>query len=216
MNSLENTIDTHDTRLKYRAVVIGVSAGGLHALNLLLPSLPATFSLPILIVQHRSPGNDQVLEQILGNTAKIHIKEAEDKEKIRSGYAYIAPPDYHLLVERDNSLSLSSDEKVHFSRPSIDVLFESAAYVWSERLIAVVLTGANADGAHGADLIKKRGGTLIVQDPSSAAYPTMPEAALSQTSADYVLNLKDIAAQLCQLSLKPDFSQVLPSNGIIR
>lgn len=180
----------------FRAVVIGVSAGGLHALSTLLPALPASFPLPILIVQHRPAGSDDFLAKNLNRISALTVKEAEEKEELRGGVAYIAPADYHLLVERNETLSLSAEPKENFSRPSIDVLFESAAYVWSEKLIGVILTGANSDGANGLALIKQRGGVAMVQDPKTAEHDAMPRAAIEASPIDTILPIPKIAALL--------------------
>ena len=184
----------------FRSVVIGVSAGGMEALSTLFLALPKDFPLPILVVQHRRSGSDNYLVKRLDRICTVRVKEAEEKEELQAGCIYLAPADYHLLVERDQTLSLSVDEKENYSRPSIDVLFESAAYVWSSRLIGIVLTGANSDGAKGLALIKQRGGTTIVQDPETAEYDTMPRAA--SDSADYVLSIPEIAALLKNMAMK--------------
>jgi len=183
----------------FRGIVIGVSAGGMNALLNLLPALPKGFSLPIVVVQHRLTGSDDFLARNLNRLSEIQVKEAEDKEPLKAGSAYLAPADYHVLVERDHSLSLSVDPKVHYSRPSIDVLFESAAYAWSAGAIGVILTGANADGAEGLARIKQTGGTTIVQDPKSAEYDMMPRAAIAAASVDYVLTVSKIGSLLAKL-----------------
>jgi len=136
----------------------------------------------------------------LGQSSQIVVKEAEDKEPLRSGIAYLAPPGYHLLIEPDRSFSLSVDARVNYSCPSIDVLFESAAHVFGESLIGVVLTGANKDGAQGLKIIKEHGGLAIVQNPESAEARSMPQAALAAVSADYVVDLEQLAPLLVQLS----------------
>jgi two-component system chemotaxis response regulator CheB len=174
----------------FRAVVIGVSAGGIQALSTLLPLLPKDFPLPILVVQHRLAGSDDYITKSLNKICAVQGKEAEEKEAVKAGCIYLAPADYHLLVERDQTLALSVDDKVNYSRPAIDVLFESAAYVWSSGLIGIILTGANSDGAKGLALIKQLGGTTMVQNPETAERGTMPRAALA--SADYVLELTKI------------------------
>ena len=150
------------------AVVIGASAGALEALSNLLPALPADYRLPILIVVHLPPDKTSLLAELLRARCAIRVREAEDKEPIEPGVAYFAPPDYHLLVEQDKRLSLSDDEPVLFSRPSIDVLFESAADAYGGGLIGVVLTGANSDGANGLRAVVEAGGVAVVQKPGSA------------------------------------------------
>lgn len=185
--------------MPYEAIVIGVSAGGFQALKILLPALSATFPLPIAIVQHISERSDGFMMEHLNQLSKITVKEAENKEPLCPGFAYFAPPGYHLLVEPDHSFSLSIDERVNYACPSIDVLFESAAEVYGKTLIGVVLTGANADGAHGIRTIKACGGLAIVQNPEDAECPTMPKASLAATQADYVVYIEQIAPLLQQL-----------------
>jgi len=155
--------------MRYAAVVIGVSTGGVEALKVLLPALPAAFPLPIAIVQHRDRRSDGFLADYLNAMTGIAVSEAEDKEPFCAAHAYLAPAGYHLLIESDRSLSLTVDERVNYSCPSIDVLFESAANVFAQSLIGIVLTGANADGAQGLKTIKARGGLAVVQDPQTAA-----------------------------------------------
>ena len=180
-------------------MVIGVSAGGLVALTSLLPVLPAGYPLSILVVQHVHASSDGYLNEILDNQCSLHVKEAEEKEKIEPGTIYIAPPNYHLLVETDMTMALNVDDKVRFSRPSIDVLFESAADVFENHLVGIVLTGANDDGARGLRSIKEHGGLTIVQEPTEAEFPLMPEAALSMSRVDHVLPLAEIGRLLVQL-----------------
>ncbi|MGB8534872.1 MAG: chemotaxis protein CheB [Acidobacteriaceae bacterium] len=183
----------------YRAVVIGVSAGGVEALKALLPGLPPSFPLPVAIVQHRDRRSDGFLAAYLDSISTIAVSEAEDKEPFSAGHAYLAPAGYHLLIESDRSLSLTIDERVNYSCPSIDVLFESAAHVFCRSLIGIVLTGANADGAQGLKTIKSRGGLAVVEDPRTAAVKAMPHAALQATPVDHVLPLQQIAPLLTQL-----------------
>jgi two-component system chemotaxis response regulator CheB len=186
--------------MRYAAVVIGVSAGGVEALKVLLPALPASFPLPIAIVQHRDQRSDGFLAAYLNTMSRIAISEAEDKEPFCPGHAYLAPAGYHLLIESDRSLSLSVDQRVNHSCPSIDVLFESAADVFAESLIGIVLTGANADGAEGLKAIKARGGLAVVQDPQTASARAMPRAALEATPVDHVVDLGGIAPLLTRMS----------------
>jgi two-component system chemotaxis response regulator CheB len=180
---------------RYTLVVVGTSTGGLHALTRLLSTLPGTFRLPILIVQHRSKDSDERLSGLLRVASQIPVSEAEDKEPLRGPGVYLCPPDYHLLVEAD-SLALSTEEPVAYSRPSIDVLFESAAYSHGNAVIAVLLTGANQDGTRGLQAVKQRGGYVIVQDPSSAESGFMPRHAVQHVVADRVLDLEQIATEL--------------------
>jgi two-component system, chemotaxis family, protein-glutamate methylesterase/glutaminase len=184
------------TGIRPEAVVIGASAGALEALSAILPSLPANYRLPVIIVVHVPRDNKSVMAEIFQAKCSIEVREAEDKEPIRGGTAYFAPPDYHLLVEPNKSLSLSDDEPVFYSRPSIDVLFESAADAYGPGLIAIVLTGANRDGATGLKAVAEAGGTAIVQSPEGAYASAMPEAAIAECPAARVLSLKEIAAYL--------------------
>jgi two-component system, chemotaxis family, protein-glutamate methylesterase/glutaminase len=178
------------------AVVIGASAGALEALSAILPMLPAEFSLPVMVVVHVPPDKRSVLAELFQAKCRIPVREAEDKEPIVGGTVYFAPPDYHLLVEVDRTLSLSDDEPVLFSRPSIDVLFESAADAYGRALIAIVLTGANQDGAKGMHAIVEAGGTALVQNPVGAFASAMPEAAIKMCPSARVMSLKAIAADL--------------------
>ena len=176
----------------FGAVVVGTSAGGLAALTTLLSGIPAQFSLPMLVVQHRSKQETDLLEMVLQKKCDVKIKQADEKELIRQGTVYIAPPDYHLLVENNHALSLSIDAAVNFSRPSIDVLFESASVVFKERLIAIVLTGANDDGADGIRSVAHRKGVTIAQNPREAVYDAMPKAAIETGAVQHILTLKEI------------------------
>jgi two-component system, chemotaxis family, protein-glutamate methylesterase/glutaminase len=179
-----------------KAIVIGASAGALEVLSVVLPALPADFGLPVLVVVHVPPDKKSVLVELFQHKCKLAVQEAEDKEPIRPGTIYFAPADYHLLVEKDGNVSLSSDEPVLFSRPSIDVLFESAADAYGSELIGVVLTGANRDGAGGLKAIVDAGGTAIVQCPDDAFAPAMPQAALAACPSAEVLPIAMIAARL--------------------
>ncbi len=181
------------------AVVIGTSAGGLAALSVLVDGLAATFRLPLLVVQHIPSGVPTQLAEIFRRKTGLHVKEADEKETVRGGTLYFAAPGYHLLVEQDASLSLSQDDSVHFSRPSIDVLFESAADAWGARVAGILLTGANEDGAAGLEAIHRAGGLTIVQDPDEAEVDSMPRAALQRFAPDYILPLRDIHRLLREL-----------------
>lgn len=184
-----------------KAVVIGASAGALEALSVILPALPATFKLPVMVVVHVPPDKQSVLAELFQAKCSLTVKEAEDKEPLRPATVYFAPPDYHLLVETSEVLSLSSDEPVLFSRPSIDVLFESAADAYGNGLIAIVLTGANQDGASGAKAVIDAGGTAIIQRPDEAFAPAMPEAAIASNPDATVMAITDIAGFLRRFSL---------------
>lgn len=191
----------------FQAVVIGVSTGGVFALQKLLGELPADFPLPILIVQHIGPEAGSGLAKLLDERCALHVKEADEQDEILPGTVYLAPPNYHLLVEREGFLSLSADPHVSFARPSVDVLFESAAEVFGPALIGVVLTGANFDGSQGLKAIKQRGGVAIVQDPADAEARQMPRAAMEATGVDYALALESMAALLRKLAPRRDARQ---------
>jgi two-component system chemotaxis response regulator CheB len=183
-----------------RLIVMGASWGGLSALETILSGLGKSFRTPIAIAQHRSiDSGSGALARMLSVRSGLAVTEAGDKEPIEEGRVYLAPSDYHLLVEPDG-FALSTDESVQHSRPAIDVLFDSAADTYGERLIGVVLTGANADGAYGLERVKRRGGVTVVQDPSTAEKREMPEAAIATGAADYVLPLEQIASKLMELA----------------
>jgi two-component system, chemotaxis family, protein-glutamate methylesterase/glutaminase len=174
------------------AVAIGVSAGGVEVLSVLLSSLQPSCALSFFIVMHIPRERPSLLTEVFGARCQLPVREAEDKEPVKPGTVYFAPPDYHLLIDRGPALALSGDEPVHFSRPSIDVLFESAADIYEKRLVGVILTGANQDGAHGLAVIGRAGGRTVVQEPSSAAVPFLPEAALQEGPVDFVLTLPQL------------------------
>jgi len=178
--------------LSYEAIVIGVSAGGLFALSGILDELPVDFPLPVVVVQHRSKEERTLLEDVLQSKCKIKVKQADEKEKIERGVVYIAPAGYHLLIEKDHSFSLSCDAPVNFSRPSIDVLFETAAEAYEDKLIGVILTGANRDGAAGIQAIKRKGGITVAQDPANALFPNMPRAAIDTGCVKYIFELREV------------------------
>ena len=183
---------------KFELIVIGCSMGGMHALQQIFEALPQEFCVPIAVVQHRYRTSNEALPAILRRHTKLDVVDTTDKEWIKPGTVYLAPANYHLLVER-GELSLSVDEKVEYSRPSIDVLFESAADAYGSGVIGVVLTGANADGARGAKRIKSRGGFVIVQDPGTAESPAMPQAAIAAARVDRILPLERIGPFLVEL-----------------
>lgn len=185
------------------AVVIGTSAGGVEALSLLLPALPTGLRAPVFIVLHLPPARPSLLADIFTTRCALPVREAEDKLPIEPGTVYFAPPDYHLLVDAGPILALSADEAVHFSRPSIDVLFESAADAYGSRLLAIILTGASEDGAAGLDAVRRAGGCTIVQDPETSYASLMTEAALKRGPVDFVLPLDQIAALLRTIAREP-------------
>jgi two-component system chemotaxis response regulator CheB len=179
-----------------RAVVIGASAGALEALSVILPALPEDFALPVFIVVHIPPDKKSVLAELFRAKCALPVREVEDKEPILGGTIYFAPPDYHLLVEDELTLSLSVEEQVLFSRPSIDVLFESASDVYGPGLVGLVLTGANHDGASGLRSIVSAGGVALVQSPKVAFSAAMPEAAISACPTAHILSLTEITSFL--------------------
>jgi two-component system, chemotaxis family, protein-glutamate methylesterase/glutaminase len=176
----------------YELICVGASWGGLDAVSRLLSDVPEGVDVPVVVAQHRHatspPGG---LAELLRLRIKRPVHDVEDKLPIEPGNVYLAPPDYHLLVQR-GSFALSTDARVQFARPSIDVLFESAAYAYGPALIGIILTGANEDGAAGLALVKRRGGVAVIQDPRGAARSTMPEAAIAATVADAILPLDEI------------------------
>lgn len=178
------------------AVVIGASAGGIEALTVLLPALPAGLRAAVLVVLHLPRDKPSVLAEIFARKCALPVREAEDKEPIQPGTVYFAPNNYHLLVDNGPQLSLSADDPVHHSRPSIDVLFESAAEIYNERLLGIILSGANDDGAAGLAAIHDAGGVTIVQSPRTARAPQMALSALKLRPADCVLPLEEIADML--------------------
>lgn len=180
--------------LSVEAVAIGCSAGGLDALRIVLGVLPTDFSAAVIIVAHTAPDGKHLLPAVLSNICQLPISEARERELVLPGHVYVAPPNYHLLIEPDRSFALSVDERVCFVRPSINVLFQSAADVYGKHLLGVILTGANSDGALGLQAIKAAGGFTLVQDPSTAYADTMPKAAIAMGNVDEVLPL-DVLAQ---------------------
>ena len=187
------------TRGPYEIVAIAASAGGVQALSQVLCQLPSDFAVPIVVVQHLAPHHRSLLPEILARTCAISVEQAEEGDLLRPRTAYIAPPDQHLLVNGDGTLSLSHSELVHFVRPSADLLFESVAGSYRERAIAVVLTGTGKDAVMGVRAVAKVGGRVIVQDPATAAFAGMPSAAVATGAVDEVLALEQIAARLIDL-----------------
>lgn len=181
------------------AIVVGASAGGVEALLRVFGHLRKGFGLPIVAVLHLPDERNSQLASVLGHRLAVPVEEARDKQDIAPGTLYVATPGYHLSVEADRCLSLSLEDPVHHSRPSIDVLFESAADVYGEKLLAVVLTGANGDGARGLAKVRALGGITVVQDPAEAQVATMPEAALALHEPDHILTLQGIGQLLAGL-----------------
>ena len=181
-----------------QAIVIGASAGAVHALSRILPTLPATYPLPVMVVVH-VPTDPSGLVSLFATKCQVAVREPEDKEPILPGTVYFAPPGYHMLVEADRSVALSTDEPILFSRPSIDILFESAADIYGSGLVGVLMTGANEDGAEGVAAIAHAGGTVLVEDPAGAFAPAMPSAALASCPAAQALPLEAIADHIGRL-----------------
>jgi len=179
-------------------VVVGASWGGLGALKWMLEGLPAGFPTPVVVAQHRSTSSSDVMLRVLRDHSSLVLVEASDKDAIETGHVYIAPADYHLIVE-PGALALSTDQFVNYSRPSIDVTFESAADAYGDRLVGVILTGANQDGSAGLKRIRDSGGVTVVQDPTTAARPEMPSAAIAAVKSARVLPLRKIAPFLVEI-----------------
>ncbi|WDF65280.1 chemotaxis protein CheB [Flavobacterium sp. KACC 22763] len=175
-----------------KVVIIGGSAGSLQALLQILPFIENPISFAIVIVVHRKNSDEQTLEDLIALKSKIKVKEVEDKVKLQSGFIYIAPSNYHLLFEKNETLSLDTSEKINYSRPSIDVSFESAAEIYREHLIGILLSGSNSDGTVGLRAIQAAGGISVVQNPLSADMPFMPNNAILHTVPDFVLNIEEI------------------------
>lgn len=192
-----------DSQARWRLVVIGTSLGGLTALPTILRGLPRDFRCPVVIVQHRAIHTDDGgLVAAMQRGCPLEVREAEDKEPLRPGRVYLAPPDYHVMVE-DGHLTLSTEARVLHARPSIDVLFESAAESHRKRVVGVVLTGASRDGVEGCQAIKRHGGTVIIQEPSTAESKLMPGSVLGAVAVDRVLPLPQIAQALVLYSVSP-------------
>jgi len=187
---------------RIEAVVIGTSAGGVDALSVVLPALPADVCAPVFAVLHLPRERPSLLADIFGPKCRVPVREAVDKDPIEPGTIYFAPPDYHLLIDDGPAIALSDDEPVHHSRPSIDVLFESAAEVFGPGLLAILLTGGNQDGAAGLAAVRDAGGVTVVQDPAEAQAPTMIQAALARGPIDHQLRLEAIAGLLRRLRTK--------------
>ena len=188
--------------MNYEIAVIGTSWGGLAALHQIVGALPSSFRLPVVVVQHRHKDSGQFLPRVLQDDTSLCVCDAEDKAPILAGNIYIAPANYHVLVERGH-LSLSTDEPVAFSRPSIDVTFVSAADAYRQGVVGIVLTGANSDGARGLKRVSDRGGLAIVQRPETAESPIMPAAALRRVPDARVLTLAEIAELIATLTVGP-------------
>lgn len=183
-----------------KVIIIGGSAGSLDVLLRILPYLTVPIAFSIVIVLHRKAGDDSLLEDLLSVKSSVPLKEVEDKTPLIPGYVYIAPSDYHLLFEKEEVLALDASEKINFSRPSIDVAFESVAEVFGTDLVGILLSGANSDGTAGLIAIQNAGGLVVVQQPETAEMPYMPKSAIDNLTPDCILNVPEI------LKLINDFS----------
>lgn len=179
-------------KITRRVLIVGGSAGSLEVLIEMLPVLPKTADYAFVVVLHRKSAEDTILEDLIAAKAKMPVMEVEDKVLLFPGYIYVAPSDYHLLFEKGGELSLDNSEKVNYSRPSIDVSFESAAEIYGPDVTAILLSGANADGTQGLKTIKQYNGKAIIQAPETAGMPFMPENAISNITPDYILDIKGI------------------------
>jgi two-component system chemotaxis response regulator CheB len=185
---------------EYKIILIGVSAGGLNVMTKLLKDLPSDFPIPVVVVQHRSKDQRTLLEEVMQAKCMIQIKQADEKEKPKPGAVYFAPADYHLLFEEDGCFSLSCEAPVNYSRPSIDVLFETAADSFKKNVLAIILTGANNDGMKGMQKIRMKGGTTIAQKPASAEFSHMPQAAINANAVQHILEVSEIKLLLLGLA----------------
>ena len=175
-----------------KALVIGGSAGSLDVLIRILPEIDVNINFPIIIVIHRKQGMDSLLSDLLSSKTKLSVKEVEEKEELKARTIYIAPSDYHLLIEKDYTFSLDYSEKINYSRPSIDVTFQSAAEVFADKLACILLSGSNADGVNGLLVVKRYGGKVAVQEPSSAQVDYMPSQAILHVAIDRILEIEEM------------------------
>ncbi len=187
------------TSRRFRAIVIGSSAGGLRALHNVLSGLPSEFPIPIAIVQHQKSNSENLLSGLLDSRCSLDVISAVDKQEFKPGTVCIAPPNYHLLMESEIKLALSVDRRVNFARPSIDVLFETASRIMGPSLIGIILTGASRDGSLGLKSIRENGGYAIVQNPDEAESRFMPDSAIRTAGADEILPLDDISRRLIEI-----------------
>ena len=182
-----------------KVVVIGGSAGSLEVILDIIQKLPEDPHAVFIVIVHRKNDNDSVLQDIISHRTRLIVTEVEDKENILAGRIYIAPADYHLLIENETTFSLDSSEKVHYSRPSIDVTFESVAEIFKDRVVGILLSGSNADGAEGLSIIKKMGGRTIAQNPVTAEVGFMPQQAINRGCVDNVLDAGEIPGRLVSI-----------------
>jgi two-component system chemotaxis response regulator CheB len=197
--TVRRTDERHVADPAFDIVAVASSAGGVFALTELLTGLPASFAAAVVCVQHLDPRHRSLMPQIMSRRCRLPVRQGEQGMEVEAGSVYLAPPDHHMLVNRDGSITLTQTELVNFVRPSADLLFESVAASYGERAIAVVLTGAGRDGSMGVTAIKKRGGTVIVQDEASSEFFGMPSAAIKTGIVDFVLALDEIAGALTTL-----------------
>lgn len=183
----------------YKALVIGTSFGGLEALKATIPLFPKDFPLAIIVVLHIGDNPNNTFIHYLNEISQLNVKEAEEKEQILAGTVYFAPPNYHLLIENDETFTLSTDSKVHYSRPSIDVLFETAAWCYKDKLIGLILSGLNEDGAYGLHQVNEMGGVCIVEDPDNAIARIMPSAAFQIAKPQFILPLHQISEKIIEI-----------------
>jgi len=182
------------------ALIMGGSAGSLEVLLRVLSEVRSDLSFPIIIVVHRKHGADSLLPSLLASRTRLIVKEADEKEMIVAGTVYVAPSDYHLLIEQDRTFSLDYSEKINYSRPAIDATFQTAAEVYKNKLVCLLLSGSNADGVIGLKCVKAWGGQAVIQDPASAQVAYMPEQAKLQVEIDRILGIEDIAEFINLLS----------------
>ncbi|WP_316843384.1 chemotaxis protein CheB [Pedobacter psychrodurus] len=182
------------------ALIIGGSAGSLDVLLEIFPALRNDIRFPIVLVVHRKASNESLLTDLLQSRTKLQVNEAEEKEFLTPGKVFIAPADYHLLVEEDGSISLDYSEKVNYSRPSIDVTFQSAAEVFKEKLVCILLSGSNADGVEGLKIVNNLGGRVVIQNPNTAIMPYMPQQAVINVKPHVVLDSRDMADYINNLN----------------
>lgn len=201
-DNLQNYFADKSMKLLFDIVGVAASADGLNALIEILSNLPADFPVPIVVVKHLSPQYPSFLAEILNRHSALRVKQAENGDQLQPSKVYIAPPNYHLLVNANGSLSLSQTEKEHFVRPAADVLFRSIAEYYQERSLAVILTGGDSDGAQGVAAIKKMGGMVIAQDEATSKVFGMPAAAIKTGCVDFILPLPEIAAAIANLVMK--------------
>lgn len=195
----------HNFKNNYRVIVMGASAGGMDVFSQIFSSLRENFQIPVLVVQHVHRSQSDFYIQRLNRVSPLTIKEAEDKETICPGFVYFSPPDYHLLIDDGATLSLSVDERVQYSRPSIDVLFNSAVEVFNHQTVGVLFTGANQDGAEGMCAIQKNNGLTIIQDPETARHPVMPQSALNLCDMDFIFTVDEIIDLLNEIPFDSHF-----------